>query len=323
MKLSTINWLSKAIALPLFVTFFNILPASAEQIQRAPRISLETSSTSRLESLPAPTDLNLKLPVSASTIVPENREPSNSIEPIWANPDRRRAVKTVTKRTSTTTTLKRRDRSSLNLKPSTSAITDRSNRLKSDSNRRNLVAKNLEVTMPTVVSGHSQPKYAPKQRIAAISSPPFSGNYLKLVRDPGKGTNDVGNPIYTLEAYINGQKYQTFDVVSGTRNSQGFDRHQGNNAAPLPDGLYDVSNRIISGNSLEVGKTFIGIFPKFETGRNALGIHLDRSFNKTNGYDGTAGCIGMTNPVDRDAINDFVVKYHPHNLSVNIVSLPD
>lgn len=136
MKLLTINWLSKAIALPLFATIFNILPAHADQIQRAPRISLEISRTSRLESLPAQIDLNLSIPVSASTIVPEHREPSNSIEPIWANLDRRRAVKTVTKRTSTTrSVLKRRDLSSPNLKLTTASSPDRFNRLKSGSNQ--------------------------------------------------------------------------------------------------------------------------------------------------------------------------------------------
>ena len=324
MKLSTINWLSKAIALPLFATIFQILPASAEQIQRAPRISLETSRTSPLEFLPSPTDLNLKPPIPASTIAPENREPSNSIGPIWANPDRRRAVKIPVKRPVTIKlTLQRKDRSNPNLKSSTAPITARSNRIKSDSNRQNSVAQKIETTMPTVVSDNAQPKPNRARRIAAISSPPFSGNYLKLVRDASKGTNNVGNPIYTLEAYVNGQKLQTFDVVSGTKNSQGFDRNQGDNAAPLPDGLYSVSGQIIPGSASEVGKTFIGIFPKFETRRNSLGIHLDPSFNKTNGYDGTAGCIGMATPEDRDAINDFVTKYQPRNLSVNISSPQD
>ncbi len=321
MKLSTINWLSKAIVLPLFATIFHPLLASAKPSHPAPRIALEAAQTSPLEFLPAPTDLNLRLPIPATTIVPDDREPSNSIDPIWANPDRSQPEKTVIKRISAPrTNLKKRDRSSLNLNPVASLIKNRASQLKSGSNRRNLVTRNLEIRMPTVVDDNSQPRYTPKPRIAAISSPPFSGNYLKLVKDPSKGTNGVGNPIYTLEAYINGQKYQTFDVVSGTKKSQSADRHLGNNSAPLPDGLYDVSNRIIPGNTPEVGKTFIGIFPKFETGRNSLGIHLDRSFNKDNGYDGTAGCIGITTPADRDAINEFVTRYHPRNLVVTIRS---
>jgi hypothetical protein len=305
------NWLSKAIVLPLFATVFQITSVGAEQIHRAPRISLETSSANTPASLPLP----------ASTIIPADREPTNSIEPIWANPDRQPPTTSVTNRESATrSSVKKSGNPSRTAKISTSTTSQRSNQIKPLTKRRNSAPKNLDAATLTLGNSNSKSTYAPKLRIAAISSPPFSGNYLRLVRDPSKGTNDVGNPIYTLEAYVGGQKTQSFDVVSGTAKSQTADRHQGNNGAPLPDGLYTVSNRVIPGNTLEVGKTFIGIFPKFETGRNALGIHLDRSFNQTNGYDGTAGCIGITTTADRDAINEFVLKYHPHNLSVNIIS---
>jgi hypothetical protein len=315
------NWLSKAIVLPLFATVFQITSVGAEQIHRAPRISLEASNASTLESLPLPTDLNLRVPTPASTSIPDDREPTNSIEPIWANPDRHLPAKSVSNRRSVTKSIvKKRDISSRTPKVSTSITPPQANHAKPITKRRNLATKNLDAATLTLGTNNYKSKYAPKPRIAAISNPPFSGNYLRLVRDASKGTNDVGNPIYTLEAYVGGQKYQSFDVVSGTARSQNADRHQGNNRAPLPDGLYTVSDRIIPGTIPEVGKTFIGIFPKFETGRNSLGIHLDRSFNKTNGYDGTAGCIGITTPADRDAINDFVLKYHPHNLSVSIIS---
>jgi hypothetical protein len=315
------NWLSKAIVLPLFTTVLQIAPVGAEQIHRAPRISLEAASASTLETLPLPTDLNLRVPIPASTIIPDDREPTNSIEPIWANPNRHPPAKSVTNRVPATRSIvKKSGISRRTAKISTAITPPRSNHIKPITKRRNSAAKNLDAVTLTIGNSNSKSKYTPKPRIAAISTPPFSGNYLRLVRDPSKGTNDVGNPIYTLEAYVDGQKYRSFDVVSGTAKSQNADRHQGNNGAPLPDGSYEVSNRIIPGNTSEVGKTFIGIFPKFETGRNSLGIHLDRSFNKTNGYDGTAGCIGITTPADRDAINEFVVKYHPHNLSVNIIS---
>ena len=151
-----------------------------------------------------------------------------------------------------------------------------------------------------------------------MSRAPFSGNYLRLVREPDKGTNDLGNPIYTLEIYIDGELDRKFNAVSGTTRSQKADRNIGNNNAPLPDGLYDVSNWITMSNIREVDRTFVGITPKFKTNRNDLGIHLDPSFNKRNGYDGTSGCIGLTTPEDRDAINNFIIKYHPRNLVVNI-----
>jgi hypothetical protein len=123
-----------------------------------------------------------------------------------------------------------------------------------------------------------------------------------------------------LEAYVDGRRYRTFNVVSGTANTQAADRHIGNNSAPLPDGIYEVSSQVIPGMTPEVGATFIGIFPRFETKRTGLGIHLDPSFNKRNGYDGTSGCIGITTLLDRDAIDNFVTKYQPRSLFVSIIT---
>ncbi len=277
MKLSTINWLSKAIALPLFMTILQITPAGAEQMDR---------SRSRLaEDLPAVTDLNLMVPVSASPLPSEAPEPYSSPEPILSSPKRINKPKSTPKqKTSVTTTT-----------DLTSGSTTRDSRkLKSNS----------------------------RSRIATGSRLPLSGNYLRLVRDPNKGVNNLGNPIYTLEAYLDGQRYQSFNAISGTATTQTVDRNRGNNFAPLPDGKYTVSNQIVPGTIPEVGRTFIGIFPSFQTGRTDLGIHIDPSYNKTNGYDGTAGCIGMTTTADRDALNQFVAKYQPRNLFVSILAAP-
>jgi hypothetical protein len=285
MKLSTISWLSKTIALPLFIGILNILPAGAEQIDR--------SRSSAIEPLPSVTDLNLLVPVTASPLPLDRPEPSDSIEPIWSNPNSTRKnlpVPGLRERTNSTT------------------------------RRRNSGTKNIDATAETVSKDSQRVRSSSRQNIAAISRPPLSGNYLRLVRDPNKGTNDVGNPLYTLEAYVRGEKYQTFTAVSGTVRSQNFNRNRGNNSAPLPDGSYDVSSQISSGQAYEVGRTFVAIYPKFQTGRTDLGIHLDRSFNQQNGFDGTAGCIGITTVAERDAINEFVAKYRPRNLFVKIES---
>jgi hypothetical protein len=285
MKLSTISWLSKTIALPLFIGILNILPAGAEQIDR--------SRSSAIEPLPSVTDLNLLVPVTASPLPLDRPEPSDSIEPIWSNPNSTRKnlpVPGLRERTNSTT------------------------------RRRNSGTKNIDATAETVSKDSQRVRSSSRQNIAAISRPPLSGNYLRLVRDPSKGTNDVGNPLYTLEAYVRGEKYQTFTAVSGTVRSQNFNRNRGNNSAPLPDGSYDVSSQISSGQAYEVGRTFVAIYPKFQTGRTDLGIHLDRSFNQQNGFDGTAGCIGITTVAERDAINEFVAKYRPRNLFVKIES---
>jgi hypothetical protein len=161
-----------------------------------------------------------------------------------------------------------------------------------------------------------QPKTPAK--IAMRSPSPYSGTYLRLVKYSDRGKNDIGNPIYTLEAYVNGTFYRSFNAVSGTAYTQERDRHVGNNAAPLPDGKYRIADTIVPGAISEVGRTFIGISPQFDTNRIDLGIHIDPSYNQRNGRDGTAGCIGLTNSEDRDAINAFIEEYHPRALYVKI-----
>jgi hypothetical protein len=325
MKPSTINWLSRAIALPLFITITQTLPANAaptvggvSQHENRSLISLGTTARN-VQSLPAVTDLNLAVPVSAKAIMPER---PSAIQPIWSNPNRYNlAPKPSPERSSKTSSIgKKNPALTSKLKSSIVLTAELHTKSKLTSKRNNLVATNNDATTLKL----TRKSRSNSKNIAAVSpSPLSSNNYLKLVRDPSKGTNDLGNPIYTLEAYVDGQKYQTFDVVSGTANTQNADRNLGDNAAPLPDGSYDVSKAITPGTLPEVGRTFIGIYPKFETGRTDLGIHLDRSFNQRNGYDGTAGCIGITTTADRDAINEFVIKYRPQNLFVKIAPAQD
>ena len=288
MKLSTISWLSKTIALPLFMGILNVLPAGAEQIAR--------SRSFAVEPLPSVTDLNLLVPVTASPLPLDRPEPSDSIEPIWSNPNSTRKDAPVP------------------------VLRERNSRSNSTTRRKNSGTKNIDAATETVAKDARRVRSNSRQEIAAISRPPLSGNYLRLVRDPAKGTNDMGNPLYTLEAYVRGEKYQTFTAVSGTARSQNLNRNRGNNSAPLPDGSYDVSSQISPGQMHEVGRTFVAIYPKFSTSRTDLGIHLDRSFNQQNGFDGTAGCIGIATVAERDAINEFVAKYRPRSLLVKIES---
>jgi hypothetical protein len=285
MKIPILKCLSGAIALPLvLVTLSMATPAGAEQIDR---------SRSRIEEpLPSVTDLNLSIPTDSEEVRPER-----IIQP-----------------TST-----RKNITVSNLDSTTLSTSEQPTRTKSI-RRRSVVATNLNSSTSTMVREGNRSKSSYRQRIATASRPPLTGNYLRLVRDPSKGTNDNGNPIYTLEAYVGGERYQAFNAVSGIASSQQLDRNRGNNHAPLPDGLYRVSDVIVPGAVPEVGKTFIGIYPQFETGRSDLGIHVDPSFNKRNGSDGTSGCIGLTTSADRDAINEFVTKYHPHNLAVSIMT---
>jgi hypothetical protein len=311
MKLSTIKWLSKTIALPLFIGILNIAPVSAEQIDR--------SRTSGTDSSPSVTDLNLMVPVTASPLPSDRSEQSDSIEPIWSGSPRTNPSLPITKKR--TNRSKSAARSTGELATNTNSTPSLTGGKSTKSSSVNRYSKNVDPA--TGVTLKDSRKSRSRTEIAAVSPPPLSGNYLRLVRDATKGTNDLGNPIYTLEAYVRGERYQTFDAVSGTARSQTADRNRGNNSAPLPDGLYSVSSQVVPGTVYEVGRTFIGIFPKFDTRRVDLGIHLDRSFNQTNGYDGTAGCIGLTTGAERDAINEFVTKYQPRNLFVKIAPRGD
>jgi hypothetical protein len=312
MKLSTINWLSKTIALPLFMGILNILPAGAEQIDR--------SRSASVELLPSVTDLNLLVPVTASPLPTERPELDSSIESIWSNPNSTRKNSPSPVLRERTNRARSTSRPGVNNNFAPSLDSESSNRTSATTRRRNSGAKNIDATTETALKDTRRVRSNSRQDIAAVSRPPLSGNYLRLVRDPNRGTNEMGNPIYTLEAYVRGERYQTFTAVSGTARSQNFNRNRGSNSAPLPDGLYSVSNQIVSGQAYEVGRTFIGIYPEFKTARVDLGIHLDRSFNQRNGFDGTAGCIGIATIAERDAINEFVARYHPRNLFVKIES---
>jgi hypothetical protein len=312
MKLSTINWLSRAIVLPLFIATANIAPASAERTNRSPRV----------EALPSVRILNLANAVTATIIDANDRQESMSVTPYWSNPRSTNNSKTViNERNSTAKSPSRVKRKLATIKIEPTTIVPASPApLKSVLKTKKTSTKKLDISPEKTDRNLANTKNNSRRKLALASRSSTSGNYLKLVRSSNLRTNDIGNPIYKLETYIDGRRARTFNVVSGTANTQSIDRNAGNNFAPLPDGTYEVSDRVIPGMAFEVGETFIGIFPRFTTNRTGLGIHLDRSFNKRNGYDGTAGCIGITTLADRQAIDDFVTKYRPHSLFVSILA---
>ncbi len=329
MKSPIFNILSKTVSLSFAIATLAIaMPAMAGQIDR--------SRSTGDESLPSVTDLNLAIPTERKQQYIDSDSPD-------FNPDTIATSKSPSKARST---VRRRDIVATNAAEAAS-VSEQSSTVKSTIRRRNIAATNPIEAVPVSeqsnkvrsATGYKQSgktniaesestnmrensrSKSSSRKIAAVSRPPLSsGNYLVLVKDPSKGTNDRGNPIYTLEAYVNGEIQRSVNAVSGTGTSQNRNRNLPNTFAPLPDGTYNVSSQIVAGSIPEVGRTFIAITPRFETGRSDLGIHLDPSFNKQNGSDGTAGCIGITNQADRDAINQFVMKYNPRNLIVKIAS---
>lgn len=158
-----------------------------------------------------------------------------------------------------------------------------------------------------------QKRYSSETELAAIGK---ADNYITL--KPTGRTNELGNPLYQLRLYTNGQLIGTYTTVSGRANTQNRNRNKAGTEAPLPDGNYKVAKTAIPGTIAEAGELFLPIQPLFWTGRSALGIHYDPSFEKNNGEDGTSGCIALTNKQDLNEVLKYVRTYQPKYLKVNI-----
>ena len=146
---------------------------------------------------------------------------------------------------------------------------------------------------------------------------------LVLSQAPSHPQNRFNNPIYKLTAYRD-KTSSTFqlDAVTGRGFTQTRNRYQSQTESPLPDGSYSIASRVVTGSLAEVGGTMVPIFPKpgFDRRmrRSALGIHWDPSFNKDKKEDGTSGCVGLTSKNNYHRVRDFILKYHPRSLEVQI-----
>jgi hypothetical protein len=130
--------------------------------------------------------------------------------------------------------------------------------------------------------------------------------------------NRLGNPLYELRLYAQGQFLSSFDTVSGRAHTQNRNRNQAGTEAPLPDGIYQVSWSVTAGIQPEVGERFLPLEPLFPTGRTELGLHYDPSFEKDNGEDGTSGCLALTSRQDLNQVLDYISQYKPRYLEVKI-----
>lgn len=171
---------------------------------------------------------------------------------------------------------------------------------------------NVEPQLPKLKDGEKE------EKIAAGNTNPLNyfGNFM-ILRPTGR-TNALNNPLYKLNLYADGKLVNSFVTVSGRNFTQGRNRNQSGTEAPLPDGKYNVSRYSVPGTIAEAGKDFLPIQPQFKTGRSALGFHVDPSYDKDNGEDGTAGCIGLTTKEDLDKLLAFVKTHKPEFLDVKI-----
>ena len=142
------------------------------------------------------------------------------------------------------------------------------------------------------------------------------GNYMSL--EPTGLINNQGNPLYHLNLYVKGELVQQYLTVTGRAYTQNRNRNTSGTEAPLPDGDYTVSFNTVPATHVEVGDRFLPIQPTFRTNRTFLGIHYDPSYEKTNGEDGTAGCIALTNRGDFSKLLQYISSYRPQYLTVDI-----
>ena len=154
--------------------------------------------------------------------------------------------------------------------------------LHSDASRKN----NNPITSKPSIGSKSN-----NQKIATGNTNPLNhlGNFMTLTAT-GQ-TNTLNNPLYKLRLYADGKLVDSFITVSGRTFTQVKNRHQSGTQAPLPDGKYTVASSTIPGAIAEAGEHFLPIQATFKTEGSALGFHFDPSFEKSNGEDGTAGCI--------------------------------
>ncbi|WP_238178369.1 L,D-transpeptidase [Calothrix sp. 336/3] len=141
-----------------------------------------------------------------------------------------------------------------------------------------------------------------------------------MILSPTEYYNSQRNPLYKLRLFVNGQEVYSFMTVSGRAHTQTKDRNRSGTEAPLPNGEYRVAKSTTRGTIAEAGDRFLPLTPKFETGRTALGIHYDPSYEKNNGEDGTSGCIGLKNRKELSQLLKYVKMYKLNTLYVEIQS---
>lgn len=154
--------------------------------------------------------------------------------------------------------------------------------------------------------------------ISIVLSPAIAAAEPELIlQQTARRLPQTGDPVWLLSLQLSNQTVKHFDAVSGRAHRQNADRHQTGSLAPLPPGHYSVGEVEPLGpaDPAELGPLWIGIEPRFATGRGHLGIHLDPSANR-NTNSGTLGCIGLINPKAMAELATLIKKRQVRTLRV-------
>ena len=195
----------------------------------------------------------------------------------------------------------------------------------------NTLTANIEETNSVIAASNPNEVESTGTAISKSSIEPTSSGQCKSTNNHlflGNGTmkNKYGNPIYLLHVCVGGKERRSFEIVTGRNFTQHKNRNQSGTHSPLPNGKYRMSNALTQGMVVEVGRVdglsvrqpFLPISPMFSTGRSALGIHLDPSYNIDPKEDGTSGCIGLTNAADFKSRWANIQQYQIRDLQVAI-----
>ncbi|WP_309745466.1 L,D-transpeptidase [Chamaesiphon sp. OTE_20_metabat_361] len=155
-------------------------------------------------------------------------------------------------------------------------------------------------------------------RCTEINNHLFIGNRI--------AKNKYNNPIYPMYLCVGGKEVRSYQIVTGRNFTQQRNRNQSGTQSPLPNGKYRIGTALTPGLLVEVGKVeglgvrqpFLPISPLFNTGRSALGFHVDPSYNKDPKEDGTSGCIGLTTSADFKSLWADIKNYQVRDLQVAI-----
>lgn len=173
-----------------------------------------------------------------------------------------------------------------------------------------------ETTTPNI--SKSSVDSANSNRCTGTNNHLFVGNKI--------AKNKYGNPIYPVYVCIRGTEIRSYQMVAGRSYTQQRNRDRSGTQSPLPNGKYRIGTALTPGLLVEVGKVeglgvrqpFLPISPLFNTGRSALGFHVDPSYNKDPKEDGTSGCIGLTTSADFKSLWADIKRYQIRDLQVAI-----
>lgn len=147
-----------------------------------------------------------------------------------------------------------------------------------------------------------------------VDVPPPPANRVEVSMSQER--NSRGNPILDVDVYVNNMLISNFKALSGRTNTQNLDRNVANNASPSPTGSYIILPET-QGFHPETGGVFLPYEPTFETQRSELGFHIDPSWGKDNGEDGTVGCLGFKTLEEYNNFVKLIEDNGIYNLDIN------